>query len=387
MHDQPSNWKIPPTACTSRNGGVPLWNQRGHPAAAAFTLIEMIGVLAVIAIVAALTVTAALRHLDRVASEQELARLQALGDALQKSILRNRYIPTYTNWATVIATQTGLAPGAVTSNIRNRPRVFLVDSGGWLSNNLPYVQTHLGTTNLPANARVMFVSSLGKNLPITTGMPSAADFAALWNAPPDTVPAGGDWAGWTGEPDDVKIHRVNLSPLFVKLVLTSYLSATNGQYAVDSSLTNAVPFFAGFGGYFLKGSVLKLYRGAPGSALDSTQILNEDSSFVYEGGAWKSSLQGRVTLGVGDVGGVVAAFLSATPNTNSQSPFTNHQQILVVESMTEYISNYNVWAAGNFTNNSLKTHLRTVQDDMMDAVWGLYRSSGGYSFYPTNGAP
>jgi type II secretory pathway pseudopilin PulG len=374
------------------------WNaandsERSGRAAGAFTLIETIGVLAIIAVLAVLVVPATLRHLDRLASEQEMARLQALGEALQKSILRARYIPAHTNWATNIAAQAGLDVAAVTSNIRNHPRVFLVDSSGWLSTNLPYTQTYLGTPALPANARVMLVSSLGKDLPIASGMPNASDFAALWNAPPGTVPSGGGWAGWSGDPDDVKIHRVNLSPLFVKLVLTSYMSATNGQYAVltnavDWSQKNPVPFNAGFRAYFLKGTGLRLYLGDSTNTLDSTQVLNEDSSFVYEGGMWKNSVEGRVTLGVGDVGGIVAAFLAATPNTNAHKPFTNYQQILVVDTMTEYISNYNVWAAGNFTDNSLKSHLKdVVQPAMMDAVHGLYGSIGGNNYYPTNGVP
>ncbi len=227
----------------------------------AFTLIEMIGVLAVVAVLAGLLVPVALRHLDQIASEQEAARLQALGDALQQNILSTHSIPSYTNWATVVATQSGLDVGSVTNNFRNRPRVLLVDAGGWLSNKLTYVQSSVGTSNLPVNARVMLVSSLGRNLPITTGMPLASDFDALWNAPPGTVP----WTGWNGDPYDVKIQRVNLSPLFVKLVLTTYNSATNGQYSIEPAppnATNQVPFNSGFGAYFLKGTTLKLYTAA-----------------------------------------------------------------------------------------------------------------------------
>ncbi len=150
----------------------------------AFTLIEMIGVLAIVAVLAGLLVPVAFGHLDQIASEQETARLQALGDALQQNILTTHSISSYTNWATVVATQSGLDIGSVTNNFRNRQRVFLVDAGGWLSNRLTYVQNSVGSSNLPVNARVMLVSSLGRNLPITTGMPLASDFDALWNAPP-----------------------------------------------------------------------------------------------------------------------------------------------------------------------------------------------------------
>jgi type II secretory pathway pseudopilin PulG len=363
----------------------------GRPARA-FTLIEMIGVLAVLALVAGLLTSASLRHLDRIASDQETALLQTLGEALQQSILRTRNIPSYTNWAAVIAAQTGMDMESVTNNIRNRPRVLLMDSGGWLSTNLPYSQNYAGTPAPPINARVMLLSSLGKDLPVTNGMHNASAFDALWNAPPGTVP----WTGWNGNPDDVKIRRVNLAPLFVNLVLSTYSSATNGQYAVLTNLvkwsqTNPVPFNTGFQAFFLKGTGLQLhsgppYSGPPVSKLDSTQILNDDSSFVYEGGKWKASVQGKIAIGSGDIAGIVAAFLNATPNTNAYYPNGNYQQILVVSNFTLYMSNYNVWAEGNFTNATLRTHLISVQTNMMHAVRGLYSDFSSYDNYPTNSA-
>src|SRR5688572_30333194 len=118
--------------------------ERGDRPGLAFTLIEMIGVLAVVSLVAGLLTTASLRHLDRIASDQESALLQTLGDALQKSILRTRTVPSYTNWAAVVAAQAGLHIESVTRNFRNRARVLLMDSGGWLSTNLPYTQNSAG---------------------------------------------------------------------------------------------------------------------------------------------------------------------------------------------------------------------------------------------------
>src|ERR1051325_9967097 len=60
---------------------------------AAFSLVEMIGILAVIAILAAALAPSLVRQLDKTAADQESAALKALGDALQQSILRKRYIP------------------------------------------------------------------------------------------------------------------------------------------------------------------------------------------------------------------------------------------------------------------------------------------------------
>jgi hypothetical protein len=49
--------------------------------------------------------------------------------------------------------------------------------------------------------------------------------------------------------------------------------------------------------------------------------------------------------------------------------------------MINYMSNYNNWAAGNFTDNSLKSYLKnTLQPAMITQVQGLYLGSN----YPTN---
>src|SRR6267154_5459164 len=69
---------------------TPLLRSRNFPRA--FSLIELIGVLAVTAILAAVLVPALIRQMDRIAGHQESAALRSFSDALQQSILRNRYI-------------------------------------------------------------------------------------------------------------------------------------------------------------------------------------------------------------------------------------------------------------------------------------------------------
>jgi hypothetical protein len=348
------------------------------------TLVECIGVLAILAVIAGLMLPVMLRHLDGLASEVETATLKKLGDALQDSIRRNHYIPTYTNWASVVAAEAGMDIGTVTNNARSRLRVCWIDSSGWLSTNLPYTQTYTGTTNLPANARIMLVSSVGRNLPISSAMPNATDFSDLWNTPEGTIPSSGPWVGWTSSPKDVKIQRVNLSPLFFNMVLSTYTGSTNGQYAVDGGALYPVPRGAGMASYFLQGTLLTLYSGSPSNTLASTQLISQDTSLVYESGVWKSSIVGTVTLGVGDISGIVAAFLQAIPNTNAAAG----QQQLVVTRMIDYMSNYNRWATGpspaaSFSDNGLRNYLKnTVQPNMMAAIQGLYATPK-----PTNGMP
>src|ERR1043166_2153337 len=70
----------------------------------AFTLIELLGVLAVIALLAGALVPALIRQMDRIAGHQESAALKSLSSALQQSIRRNHYIPNHTDWASTVAT-------------------------------------------------------------------------------------------------------------------------------------------------------------------------------------------------------------------------------------------------------------------------------------------
>src|SRR5262245_34574802 len=86
----------------------------------AFALLEMIGVLVVVAILAAVAVPALIRQLDRIAGEKESAALRAFGDALQQSIRRKRYVPNAADWASVIAAELGVDVAGVSTNQARR---------------------------------------------------------------------------------------------------------------------------------------------------------------------------------------------------------------------------------------------------------------------------
>src|SRR5947207_784081 len=161
----------------------------------AFSLIEMIGVLAVIAILAAALAPSFVRQMDKSAGDQESAALKSFGEALQQSIMRQRYIPSATDWASTVATELGVDVTAVTDSPRRQPRFFLIDPNLNINNTgvtpggngepaLPYTQANAGSANLPASPRVLILSSIGFALPggIVSGVPTAADFTNIWNS-------------------------------------------------------------------------------------------------------------------------------------------------------------------------------------------------------------
>ena len=353
-------------------------------------LIIWLGVLAVLGILTALLLPALLRETDFDVARGESATLKTLGNALQSAVQHYSYIPGHTNWAQFVAAETGMDVASITSNARHQPRDLLIDTNGWFTAvGLPYTQTYAGTTNLPLNARIIIATSLGQSLPVEGGTISASSFSSLWKTADGTLPTNAPWTTWKGRPEDLKLERINLLPLFATLYLSTYASATNGAYSIG---TNASLYWAPYASpqsplpprYYLMGTSLRLYNvGTNGSInLDSSQTLIRDGSFMYAQNVWKSSAAGGTIPGGVDIAGIVNAFLNAVPNTRAAHGAA--QQRLVAQAMMNYMSNYNVWAEGNFSDASIKSYLKNnVQPNMMRTVQELFMGA----YYPVNAGP
>jgi len=359
----------------------------------AFSLIELIGVLAVMAILAAVLAPSFVRQMDKTSGDQESATLKSFGDALQASIMRNRYIPSAVDWATTVATELGVDLAAVTTNPRRQPRFFLIDPGLNINNTgvtqggdgapvLPYTQNNAGSANVTNSSRVLIISSVGVSLPagVVSGVPTAADFTAIWTNADQTVPPAPVFSGWTGGTNDLKVERVNLSPLFVHVLLSQNASVgANPRYSIDSTNWASgieVPKTNSIDRYFLQNSVLALYEntGSP-PELDSQQIMIRDNSFVYDQNVWRGSIGGEGFLGGLDIASVVDRFLTAYPNVQAQNG--TNQQAIVVQKMINFMDRYDVWAAAGFPGTGSPTYVdvNNAQTDMIRAVQDQYLGS------------
>jgi prepilin-type N-terminal cleavage/methylation domain-containing protein len=363
----------------------------------AFTLLELIGVLAVIGLLAGALAPTLIRQMDRIAGEQESAALKSCGDALQQSIMRNRYVPGTADWATNIAAELGANISNVTTNGRQQPRFFLIDPR-WQIGSTPnpgqsYFQTTAGTSQA-TNLRAMVLSSVGQPLTsMSSGAPTASDFDAIWdwNDGSGTPPSASLLAGFT-RAEDLKIQRINLSALFVRLALTTNASTSKPFYSIDlTGSTNSV--VAGMDRFFIRNSILFLYAGK--TNLDSQRFLMRATSFVYDQDVWRDSIGGRTggssSVAGLDFGSVVDQYLRAPENTNALNwtPKTGtNQQSVIVSNMMAYFDAYNSWASqyagqSSWLHDAYWTAADNAEKALQAAVQGQYvKVTGGNDYTP-----
>lgn len=196
-----------------------FWHNSG------FTLVEIIGVLAIMAIMAAIILPNVVRQMQAAKRDAEEMNLSILADALENYVMANRAIPQSGfgagTWATNLATQTDLPVTDVYQNGLLCSRRYWFDPSndlnGLTDDTAPYDQDTVAIANLsgmttgaaasaPANPRAMFISDMaaGCTNNINGVADTDANFLAVWDqtAPPLVEGA------------EIKIERVNLSELF-----------------------------------------------------------------------------------------------------------------------------------------------------------------------------
>lgn len=307
-----------------------------------FTLIEFIGVLAILAIAAAIITPSIVRRIDEAARTRERSDAATIKDALRQSVLRNRTVPAYGTMPTAAAADLVLPLASITNTPRRTARAFVVDPALTLGTGLPYTQGAAGLAAPPTNARMVLVSSVGRPLPIAGGVSgSAADFNALWNAAKDSVPGGSAWSTWTGRGEDLVIERLDFGKLFHKIVLVNADVSGPGQYSIDNFGMANVPGLSRVVTYLLKGTPVSLYR--PDTALDVREIVREDASYVYQNRRWGRRLSEYEDV-IDTFGSWVDEFLKPPAPTDPKFAAT---QRAVVDAFYNYLWGYGVWAFGD----------------------------------------
>jgi len=315
----------------------------------AFTLVGTIGALAVIAVLVGVIAPSVVRRVDHATWTRETADLQTIADAYTQYILTNKTIPGTNTWASSVASYMSLPVSSITTNSRRFARAFLVDPAFQIGTNVAgqvYTQTSDGTSK-PVSARVMFISSLARALPISTGTPSNTVFNAIWDTPEGATPATG--ANW-GSGDDLRIKRLNLEPLFHQLILVERDAANQIRFSIDSTNVMNVPTTntpPGLNRCYLDGTTLSVYTTTATNSTNciTRQQLKRNTSYIFESGTWSDGTPSPpASSGTGsDFVNHAITFFSSRSN-----PYTSvnkgASQYSAMIAMYTFMFDYSLWA-------------------------------------------
>lgn len=363
---------------------------------AGFTLIELMGIIAVMTVMMLALMPALIRQSVRASRTMEMESLRKLGQGLRDYIVSTRQIPGSNTVVAAVAGQLGWLPSAVTTSSRGRTRYLIVDPGfrvGSPAAAPPFTQG-TGGSGSPVRPRFLIIGSVG--MPITIDIYNGAatstnTFDQIWNSEEGVAPGG--WAGG-GTWEDIVIQRVNLEATFIPIILNNN-APTMGRYSVDNTNSHVALGSNPFNASFLIGTTLGLHSddGFLQTLLvvqDVPRLTNSSPyfvshSFVYEKGVWRGRLfmsddDDRNQLCGKHLQSAYDKFMDGPANTYQCYGVT---QSSVTRCMHKYMSNYVKWATNGFPSNFRNT-VRSCQEDMEDELetycnkkssrWG---SSGG----------
>jgi type II secretory pathway pseudopilin PulG len=349
---------------------------------AAFTVVEFVGVMAILAVIAATIAPIAVRQTDKSALSKEVATSSTISNALALQIIRNKTIPDETTWTNAAATWAMRAASQISVNDRGFARAFLIDPSGWFTNypaGSYYSQNSSGTSPRPVNARVMVVSTIARDLPVSSGRPTSASFSDIWNTPPLQKPS--TWTSWNGSGEDLTIQRFNIDSLFHRLILANRDNSTQPAFSIDSTSalsTNAVSHNGpGLDSYYLDGTVVSLWVG---STLTNSFVLNSDISFTFDEGMWRAQLAGGGSAGGGGSGpnnfGPAANAFVRCGTANTKGADTQG----VLTGFASFMYSYTIWAneCPHFQTTA-SGYPQTADYVILNAIEGLVDTGTGYT--------
>lgn len=316
------------------------WSNLQFGRRSAFTLVQVIGVVSVIAILVSVGVPVAAKRIDEAARHGEAANMAAMSEALVQASLTNRTIPTVANFPSTIAGYLNREVSAISTNKRRLARVFMADPAMSINGGgLPYTQGVNGPTNLPTGARLMIVSSIARALPAPTAM---TNFSDIWNTPKNSLP--GSLTNWGGRGEDLVVERIELGPQFHKVLLMNVeVAPAVGFFSIDNA-TNSVAAVSQFSAYYMDGTALSLFL-PDGTTVDFRETVKEDVSFVYQNGKWGRQLS-SADDNSGTFGQLVDRFLQQPVPCDPGSGATQRS---VINAFYDYLWGYADWAFGDST--------------------------------------
>jgi prepilin-type N-terminal cleavage/methylation domain-containing protein len=314
-----------------------------------FTLIEMVAVVGIITILAALLLPRWIKRIDLKVHRAEVSNLVTISNALCSQVAHGVAIPSEMTWQATAASWSMLPVSRVTANVRRYQRLYYYEADA----NPPtgYSQTATGFQTPPTNLRAMVVSILGGDQFTSSNCPNpdggeltSEQFEHLWALADGERPTGGLWANWKGQGDDFLVQRLNYAPLFHHLILVNREINDLPGFTINGLGPQGVPKplnadNTGWDAYYLDGTVIGLCNtyGQP----MTRYVLQQDISFVWEARKWRAQILGAPESQVlgNDFAQKAQAFLDAARYANKNSG----TQQGVVTAMYNFMLAYAYW--------------------------------------------
>lgn len=251
-----------------------------------FTLLELIGVMAVMAILSAVLVPSISDSIDHAYADAETINLDELAKSLIQNLKQNQQIPTATTstWVNAIAAQSAFSTAQIEFNKKNYRRRIIFDPQFYTTSvtNFTGLTQDQGLASEPNSPRAIIISDLSQNVPTVTN--SSTVFNDIWEQ---------NSSATIQESKFIKIKRINFSPYFHRVILSNS-NSNQPYYQLENGSTVAIPAEnAGADGvltrYITSSSQLNLFQDPfPAGNLTQTTIVNNDLSFRYEliGAQW-----------------------------------------------------------------------------------------------------
>lgn len=309
----------------------PTYPPHGPPPAA-FTLVEVIGALALMAVVVGTVAYSSLAKVSQSHQQREAGDLATFARAFERAVIRTRTIPQADGWIPLVAGELSLSQDQVRDNFTGQRRQLLLDPelrlGVTATNILPYLQTANGSVH-PTNLRAVLVSSLAGPLPTLDG----DDFASLWDATGRAVPSALAPA-WKGQVDDLRIERIDFGRLFRHVILNNLDGVTAAPYGMDGTNVVTIPPRQRVEGWFFETSAVNLYYGS--GILQARESIARDTSYVYENGRWGRSVIYGAGAGSTSLGELTEDFINLVTfnNTAADDPATSDTSGVIESSAT-----------------------------------------------------
>lgn len=253
-----------------------------------FTLIEMIGVLAILTIMAAVLTPNVLHSIERAVVRTEADNLHTLGQEIGYYLRDNSVgatpswptSPGYqlgTGWSSQLASYSSLNATDIQINRRGMYRLYVADT---------------------TNHRALLISSMRNGVALPLPSQITANFQGIWDTADGNVPPGAGWGSWTagagGNIEYLVIERVSLSAVFQTdlqsfdmLMNNNLPGATTRSYKIVPAVGSPSAVKQILGGAVMTEPLrprdrLYLYSDLGGTALNFVYVVsNSSKSFVF----------------------------------------------------------------------------------------------------------